>query len=158
MKLKVIALLSFSLSPVFAETPQEIIPKDRISVAIGQSQTLKFNSAFKTIAVSSKGTVEAMATTDHIMTITGLLEGEALLTVLGTDGDELYRAIVSVTPEPGHIVRIYDNKSPDYTGFYCTEVHCGRANKELNGAREVSSQTTTAIPGGGVSRTTTFGH
>jgi len=139
--------------------PQLVVSKDTISIAVGRSQTFRFENPFDGISIATQGAVDASVSTDHEMTLQGIAEGETIVKVFN-GGKELYSAKIIVTPEPGSIVRMYGTRKdvPDYVGFYCTDRFCGRADKELDGRREVSSQTTTFIPGGGLSRTKTFGH
>ena len=138
------------------EQPERIVPEAAISIGIGRSETLRFRSSFGVVNVATQGIVQAIPQSDRVLTLYGQAEGTTLLTVRTNNGDEIYSATVSVTQEPGHVVRLYgDPKVRDYTGFYCTETACGRADKELNGARDVSS--TTVVTPGGQAITRTYG-
>lgn len=133
--------------------PRVVTTEDTINLAVGQATKLNFPRPFDQINMTSDTVVQAKPVTDRVMTLQGLAEGETILTVM-MGGTALWSGIVIVGAERGHTVRIYDGKSKDYLGFYCTDTTCGRADKELNGAREVSSVTTTA---GGISKTLTIG-
>ena len=84
-------------APAIAEQPERVFPEAAMSIGIGRSETLRFQSAFDTINVSSQGVVQATAQSDKVMTLVGLAEGVAIVTV--RDGaKELYSVAVSVTP------------------------------------------------------------
>jgi hypothetical protein len=53
------------------------------------------------------GIAELAPQTDHILTITGLAPGETKMYIFSDKGDRIYSATLNVTPENGHIVRIY---------------------------------------------------
>jgi len=157
MRLAVLGLAIALTTVAHAEVPERVGPQETISIAMGRTQTLKFQSQFDTINVTSKGVVEATANSDHMVTLTGLAEGETIMTI-SKGGREIYSATVTITTEPGHVVRHYGGNSPDYVGSYCSATFCGRSNKDLNGSREPSSETTTtANSNGSESKTKTFG-
>jgi hypothetical protein len=56
---------------------------------------------------STQGIAELAPQTDHILTITGLAPGETKMYIFSDKGDRIYSATLNVTPENGHIVRIY---------------------------------------------------
>jgi hypothetical protein len=99
--------------------------------------------------------VKAVPQSDQQLSLTGMAEGQAQLFITGTNGKDIYSANVVVSGQPGHAVRLFNGTSHDFTGYYCEETFCGRADKELNGARDVSSVTT--ISPGGTAITRTFG-
>jgi hypothetical protein len=143
-------------SPAWAQPdnrPEMGTTQDTYNLAVGQATKLNFPTIFDRIDLTTDAVVQAKPLTDRTMTLQGLAEGEAIMTVF-VGGRELYSATIIVGAERGHAVRIYDGRSKDYLGFYCTDSACGRADKELNGSREVSSASTTI---GGVTRTVTFG-
>jgi hypothetical protein len=128
-------------------------PRDSINIAVGQATKLRFPVPFDRIDLTSDTIAKANPITDQSLTLQGLSPGESLITVF-SGARELWSGSVIVGAERGHTVKLYDGKSKDFTGYYCTDVGCGRADKELNGAREVSSVTTVI---GGVARTVTYG-
>lgn len=127
--------------------------QDTYNLAVGQAMKLVFPVPFADVFITAD-VIATRIVTDQVLTLNGTSEGEAILTVNDARGKEVYSATVIVGAERGHTVRLYDSKSKDYLGFYCTNTACGRADKELNGAREVSSSTTVV---GGVARTVTYG-
>jgi hypothetical protein len=133
--------------------PQVVKTEDTVNLSVGQATKLVFPGVFDQVHLTSDTVVQAKPVTDKMLTLQGLAEGEAIMTVMaGTR--EVWSGTIVVGAERGHTVRVYDGKSKDYLGFYCTDSACGRADKELNGAREVSSVTTTV---GGISKTLTIG-
>ncbi len=134
--------------------PETLTTEDRYDLAIGQATKLSFPTIFDRIDLTADGIVQAKPLSDRVMTLQGLAEGEVIMTVFA-GSKELYSATVVVGAERGHVVRMYDGRHRDYTGFYCTDTACGRADKELNGARDIGSVTTVV---GGVARTVTYGN
>ena len=129
-----------------AEQPERVLPEAAISVGIGQSQTFRFKSNFTSAGTVTEGVVEVLPQSDRVLTLVGKAVGGTILIVRGDDGREIYSASVQVTPEPGHVVRLYGKPGvPDYVGFFCTDVACGRADKELGGSREPSRTEQTII-------------
>jgi hypothetical protein len=58
--------------------------------------------------------------------------------IFSDKGDRIYSAMLNVTPESEHFVRIYggatkgqEGDSKDYIGVWCTETCCGRADKDV---------------------------
>jgi len=156
------ASLLLAANFAMAETPQTVQTDDALSVPLGQSQTLRFKSAFQTINVVSEGILRASARTDHTVSLVGISPGETEVYVYGVDGQQLYSATVTVTPDPGHIVRLYGVPDvKDYVGYYCTSDFCGRADKELTGANgsqppSQSISVTKNFPGGSVTKTKNY--
>ena len=146
--LAVLALIGLSV-PVLAqprEEPERLAPEASISVGVGRAEILRFRTAFGTVNVATQGIVQAIPQSDHVLTLYGEKEGATILTVRTDKGEEIYSATVSVTQEPGRVVRLYGRRDvPDYTGFYCTTAACGRADKELNGSREPTRTIETII-------------
>jgi len=154
MKLKPISTIitsfiaaTISAGSASAQNPERVVPPNSISIAVGHAQTLKFPNAFDTINIASQGIVKATASTDQMMTLLGESEGETILSVF-KGGQQTYSATVTITPEAGHVVRVYGGNNPDYVGYYCTTRSCGRADKELNGSRETRRTETTIIHSG----------
>ncbi len=157
MRIPLAAALALSIGPAWAQpdtAPQVVTPSDTISLAVGQATKLQFPGPFDQVNITSDTVVQVKPITDRTMTLQGLGEGEAILTVM-SGIKEIYSVVVVVGAERGHTVRLYDGKSRDYTGYYCTDAACGRADKELNGSRDVSS--TTVVTPSGAAITRTFG-
>jgi hypothetical protein len=133
--------------------PRVITPEDTINLAVGQSTKLEFPGVFDQVNLTSD-VVQVKPISDRVMTLQGLAEGSAIMTVM-SGSKEVYSVSIVVGAELGHTVKFYDGRSKDYTGYYCTDVNCGRADKELNGARDVSS--TTVVTPGGTAITRTYG-
>lgn len=127
------------------EEPERVSPESAITIGVGQTETLKFRSSFGTVSVATDGIVQLIPQSDRTLTLYGRAPGTTLLTVRSDRGDEIYSAFVNVSPEPGHVVKLYGRNVPDYVGFYCTDVVCGRADKELGGSREPSRSEQTII-------------
>jgi hypothetical protein len=167
MKLRALLLCTVLVSPALAQPqdkPERLEPADMISIAVGHSQSFRFKVPFDSVAVAAQGIVQASAQSDHVLSLYGQAEGVTVLSVR-SKGQEVYVATVQITTEPGHTVRIYgttskDKTVPDYTGFFCTEVFCGRADKELAGSRDPSSRSVTVTDtpvGRSVTTTNTYG-
>ncbi|HXI40267.1 MAG TPA: pilus assembly protein N-terminal domain-containing protein [Bryobacteraceae bacterium] len=127
------------------EQPERLVPEASISVGVGRAEILRFRTAFGSVNVATQGIVQAIPQSDHVLTLYGEKEGVTYLTVRTDKGEEIYSATVSVTQEPGHVVKLYGKAATDYVGFYCTESGCGRADRELNGSREPSRSEQTII-------------
>ncbi len=141
--------LALLVAPAWAQpvaAPQVITPQETINLAVGQATKLEFPGPFDQVNLTSDNIVQVKPITDRVMTLQGLGEGETILTVM-SGVKEVFSVLVVVGAERGHTVKLYDGKSRDFTGYYCTDAGCGRADKELNGARDVTS-TTVATPGG----------
>lgn len=121
-----------------------VVPESSLSIMVGRSETLRFRSSFDSVSVSNQGIVQASARTDRVLTLVGEAEGEAIVSVRN-GAEELYNVLVQITPEPGHVVRLYSRGSSDFVGYYCNQVGCGRADKELNGRREAARTEQTVI-------------
>lgn len=118
--------------------PVELEPDGEISLGIGQTKTFRFDTAFAKAGTSTQGIAELSPQTDHILTITGLSAGETKMYIFSDKGDRLYSATLTITPENGHIVRIYggstkgqEGDSKDFVGVWCTSTYCGRADKDV---------------------------
>lgn len=149
-----IGLLLLLSGLAYAEQPQDITPTETINLAVGQTRVLRFQEPIKQAGAASDGVVQVTAQTDRRLSLTGIGAGATVLSVYDDQGNEIYNATVVVGQEVGRIIRMYGT-SKDYVGFYCTETACGRADKELNGARDVSS--TSYVTPGGVTITRTYG-
>lgn len=142
--------------PAFAQPViQEVVPENSIELSVGESRSYRFAEPIREAKVVSEGIVEVRPQNDRLLSFTGTKAGVTQAFVYDPQGKEIYRATIIVGQEPGNIVRLYDGRSKDYTGYFCTETACGRADKELNGARDLTS-VTTVLPGG-AAQTRTFG-
>lgn len=119
--------------------PVELEPDGDISLGIGQTKTFRFDAAFARAGTATQGIAELAPQTDHILTITGLAAGETKMYIFSDKGDRIYSATLTITPENGHIVRIYggitkaqDGDSKDFVGVWCTPTFCGRADKDVS--------------------------
>jgi hypothetical protein len=145
------------------QPPEVIDTQNTISVGAGQAQKIRLPVAFDNIFFGAKDVVEATPLSDRVLVLQGLAPGQTIM-IARKDGKEVYSAIVAVTVDPGSVVKIYgqlhrgDIGGRDYMSYYCTDISCGRADKELSGARDVTGETTTTYPGGAASRAVTFGH
>ncbi len=149
-----VTMLVFS-TPVWAQPetrPEIVTTEDHYDLAVGQATKLAFPTIFDRVDLTSDGVVQARPLSDRVLTLSGLSPGEVIMTVFA-GSKELYSALVTVGAERGHTVKFYDGRTRDYTGFYCTDVDCGRADKELNGARDVSSITVVTPSGNAITRT-----
>ena len=137
----------------WAQPPFEVIPDTQITLAQGQSKTFRFDQSFTAVHMGMEGIAEARPQNDRQISITGKSAGQTQMFIYGPDGRDLFSATITVGEEPGGIVRLFDGRSKDYAGYYCTPNTCGRADKGLNGARDVTSVTTVAPSGVAVTRT-----
>jgi len=158
--MKRFALLLLLLSgPAWAQTPTELAPTDRVILSAGQSKVFEFKQTFGPIFVPGGNDIAAARplADNRTLSITGMGPGETPIFVYDSVGKEIWRATITVGQEPGRVVRFYDGRSKDYTGYYCSEVFCGRADKELDGKRDpsgVSFTTRTPTGGGGFNEST----
>jgi len=114
----------------------EVVPEGRISVAVNQVKSFRFDEPISRVDVTTKGTIEAAAQSDRQISIQGVAVGETQMFVSTAEGKRLYGAIVTVTSESGHIVRIYgsgknDDVNAGFSSVYCNEVACGRPDRDL---------------------------
>jgi hypothetical protein len=119
-----------------AQQPEEVIPDGKIALSIGQSKIFRLDEPLNRIDVISKGIVEATAQSDHQFSIVGTEAGATQLFVFSPEGKRLYSATVTVSPEPGHRVRIYgvgknDDINAGFVSVYCNDVWCGRPDRDL---------------------------
>jgi hypothetical protein len=159
----ILAVLAASAELAMAQPdtrPEVITTGDTYNLAVGQATKLSFPQPFDRFELTSDTVVQVKPLTDRVVTLQGLAEGEAIMTVF-VGGRELYSATVIVGAERGHAVKLYNGTSKDYTGYYCTDTSCGRADKELGGSRDPSMVSVTArrpAEGGGFNETTkTYG-
>jgi len=115
--------------------PEITVPTDAISMSVGQAQELNFPTVFDRIELSTDAVVQAKPLTDRVMTLHGLAAGETLMTVFA-GGRKLYSARVTVSAEPGHLVKIYgsgktDDVNAGHIAVMCNEFGCGRPDKDM---------------------------
>lgn len=147
------------VSPAAGELPERAQFDETINLAVGQSETLTFKSSFSTVNVVAQGIALATAQSDRTITFSGESVGSTAVFIYGQNG-LIYSARLVVGAEPGQVLKIYGHRDvKDYIGLYCTEKGCGRADKELGGARETgkSVEVTKPNPDGGSTTTRTHG-
>jgi hypothetical protein len=115
----------------FAQTPREMTAADTLGLRIGQTKAFSVDRSIVSFENTSE-TVAKVATigSDQQFIIQGVGPGEALITVNYANGS-FYRFSVLVG---GRIVRIYSGKgdnAKDYTGHFCTETECSRADTDI---------------------------
>jgi len=133
----ILALCSLLLlsSVAQAERPEPTEFDDTLNLSVGQSEALRFKGEIANVNVASNGVVKVTPQSDHVLTFTGESIGSTVIFVYGPNG-LMYSAKLVVLPDPGRVVRVYGHDGKDYVGFHCTEIFCGRSDKELGGARE----------------------
>lgn len=129
------ALLAGSAWAQPQATPDQSAPQNTISMTVGQAQQLKFPEPFDQVRMSSETVVAALPVTDHLLTLQGLAAGETIMTVLA-GGKTLYSAVIAVSSEPGHLVRIYgtgknDDANAGHVAVFCDPFGCGRPDKDM---------------------------
>jgi hypothetical protein len=149
MRLAILGLSIALMSAAHAQPdtrPQVVLPlpEDSYNLSVGEATKLNFPVVFDRIELTSDTVVQAKPLSDRVLTLQGLAEGEVIMTVFA-GAKELYSATITVGTEKGHVVKFYGytrekDHIPDFIGFYCTETSCGRADKELKGAREYNDQ------------------
>lgn len=135
-----IMMAAISIDVAQAGPPAEVVTDGVIALGVGQTKTFRFDAAIERAGTATQGIAEVAAQSNQQLTVTGIAAGETVLDVFGANGTRLYSATVTVTPENGHIVRIYggntkaqENHSKDFVGIWCTETSCGRADKDVSG-------------------------
>lgn len=136
--------------------PSEVTARDTIELRIGQTKLLstdrsivRLESTSETVALAQVGS------TDQFFTIRAVGPGESLLTVGYSDGT-FARMNINVG---GRIVRIYGahrDNAKDYTGHFCTNTECSRADTDVVAPvpGSISVSRTTRDSSGGVNTIT----
>lgn len=136
-RLALVILLALTGVAQAQQQVQNVIATNRIDMVVGQTNLLRFNDAIGSIVFSQKDVVEGLPPQgDRQFAFVANKPGVSRLFVSGPDGRSLYDAEIVVTPEPGHMVKIYGtNKNDDlnagYTAMFCTNTGCERPDKDL---------------------------
>jgi hypothetical protein len=120
----------------FAQPPTEVIPETQIYLGVGQTRVYRFDAVIGRVNILTAGTVTAAAQTDHQISVSGEAPGETQIIVFSPEGARLLEAIVTVTVERGHQVKIYgtgknDDANAGFNLVYCNELGCGRPDRDL---------------------------
>lgn len=133
-----LAALLFSGAAFAQPQPIEVLPDGYISLARGQTKILQFDESISKITIVQKGIIDTEPLTDRQISVAGVAQGVTMFVVFGQGGKQLYSATVSVTPEPGQLVKIYglDEKNQDvggggYSAVWCNDRGCGRPDIDL---------------------------
>lgn len=115
---------------------QEVIPDHEIFLTVGQVRVFRFDEQIGSVNLLTKGPAEATAQSDRQISVLGSEAGETQLYVFGQDGKRIYSAIINVSAERGHLVRMYgtgknDDVNAGYVAVYCHDTGCGRQDKDL---------------------------
>lgn len=124
---------AWAQQPAPSTPPREVTAIDNIELRVQETRTFRFDYSISNVTLSSKGVAEAVpGGTDRLLDVRGIGQGRTLLTIYSADGRVAYRANISVL-QAGGSVRIYgqDDKSKDFTSYYCTGLGCGRANVDI---------------------------
>jgi len=138
MRILTIVAATFLAGSAFAQpdtAPVLSVPEDNITMSVGQSHKLSFPTIFDRIELTSDAVVQAKPLSDRVMTLHGVAAGETMMTVF-IAGRELYSALVTVSAEPGHLVKIYgsgknDDVNAGHVAVFCNEFSCGRPDKDM---------------------------
>lgn len=135
--LVLMAALLLAGSALAQQQPQNVVTANRIDMVVGQTNLLRFNDSIGSIVFSQKEVVDALPPQgDQQFAFVATKPGVTRLFVSAPDGRSLYDTEIVVTPEPGHMVKIYGtNKNDDlnagYVGVFCTSTGCERPDKDL---------------------------
>jgi len=138
MRLLTVLAATFLAGSAFAQpdtAPVLSVPEDTITMSAGQAQKLHFPTTFDRVDITTDAIVRVNPLSDRVMTLHGLAAGETILTVFaGTK--ELYSALIVVSAEAGHLVKIYgtgknDDANAGHTAVFCNAFGCGRPDKDL---------------------------
>ncbi len=119
------------------QAPQNVVAADRIDMVVGQTNVLRFNDSIGSIVYSNKEVTESLPLqVDRQLAFVAVKPGVTRLMVYAPDGKSLYDTEIVVSPEPGHLVKIYGmNKNDDlnagYVAMFCTSTGCERPDKDL---------------------------
>jgi Flp pilus assembly secretin CpaC len=136
-----LALLSLFAGPAIAADPVEVPQSGRqIQVGVDETKIFRFDERITKVEVSRNGIVEAVPRSQTEISLFGLNTGRTPMFVFGEGGKRIYAGTVSVTLDPGHLVRIYrqpakeekdaaaagksDAKTDAADDYWCTDVRC----------------------------------
>lgn len=132
-----VLMVGLLLSGAALAQPIEIRPAGQISLSKGQVKILQFEEAISKVSIVLSGVIDAEPLTERQLAISGTGTGGTMLVVFAPDGRQIYNAAVIVSPEAGHIVKIYgqrdknDDLNAGYSSTYCNEFGCGRPDFDL---------------------------
>jgi hypothetical protein len=134
--MKRFALLVALLLSGGALAQNEIGPERVISLAKGQVKVLQFDEPIQRVNVILKGVVDVEPVTDKQLSLAGTSAGETRIIVFSDKGQMIYNAAVTVTPEPGRVVKIYghdknDDLNAGYSSVWCNDLGCGRPDIDI---------------------------
>jgi hypothetical protein len=119
-----------AIGPALAQPLEEVIASDTMVLRVQQTRTFTFNSPVKEIKLADAGVAAILPESDRTFNFRGIAQGQTLMTAYGQNGNVIYRANISVQQEFG-FVKIYGSSTKDFVGYYCTELGCGRGDKDL---------------------------
>lgn len=130
MKRLLLLALLLGCGAAVAQPMEEITTPNTVELRVQQTRTFSFDRPVKNISLSAKDVVEVIPESNRIFNFRGLSQGQTLMTAYGPDDRVVYQANISVL-QAGGFVKIYGlTTGKDFTGFYCTEYGCGRADKD----------------------------
>jgi hypothetical protein len=131
-----LALLLALLPGIAWAQPNEVESEGLIQLSLGEAKAFEFRDDVSQIFFAPKDIVEATPQTDRMFTVSPLAPGTTRMFVRGRDSKLIYNVEIVVSPEPGHMVKMYGDKKNDdlnagYTAVYCTETGCERPDRDL---------------------------
>lgn len=132
-------LMALFAAPALAAEPIEIRQyQGRITVGVDEVKVFNFGDIITRIELTRGGVAQAIPRSQTELTLTGLASGQTPILVFGEGGKRLYSGTVTVTPEPGHLVRIFrlpsreekssaakgDGKTDNSDDYWCTDARC----------------------------------
>jgi len=116
-----------------------------ISVGVGERKRMTFDEPVTRIEISTKDVAEITPQSDRQFTVTGLSAGDTRFFAFGPDGHRVHVGSITVTTQPGHVVKIYrttpasrtsdtssaddPGREDDYSILVCTEVSCSKPDR-----------------------------
>ena len=136
-----LGVLSLFAGPVIAADPVEVPQSGtQIQVGVDETKIFRFDERITKVELTRNGIVEAVPLSPTEIRLFGLNTGRTPMFVFGEDGKRIYAGTVSVTLDPGHLVRIYrqpakeekdaaaagknDAKTDAADDYWCTDVRC----------------------------------
>jgi hypothetical protein len=138
--------------PAWAQ-PQEISSEGLIKLSVGQSKAFEFAEPFREIYFAPEDIVKSVPQSDRQFTIAPIAAGSTRMFVRSPNGQLMYNVDIVVSPEPGHLVKLYggnrnDDLNAGYVAVYCTDVGCERPDKDLPKPTAFSVERVTGIQKG----------